>query len=86
MVDTAARLTDAVLPAVPVRQWVLSLPIEIRYRLAYDGPLQNLSLPLPGRFLRINECIRDNDLFNERLKGSLFFVDFAGALKNTHTA
>jgi hypothetical protein len=39
MTDTAARLTDAVLPAVPVRQWVLSLPIEIRYRLAYDDPL-----------------------------------------------
>jgi hypothetical protein len=39
MTDTAARLTDAVLPAVPVRQWVLSLPIEIGYRLAYDGPL-----------------------------------------------
>ena len=39
MSDTAARLSDAVLPAVPVRQWVLSLPIEIRYRLAYDGPL-----------------------------------------------
>ena len=37
--DTAARLTDAVLPGVPVRQWVLSLPIEIRYRLAYDGPV-----------------------------------------------
>ena len=27
MTDTAARLTDAVLPAVPVRQWVLSLPL-----------------------------------------------------------
>ncbi|MBC8254802.1 MAG: transposase [Ardenticatenia bacterium] len=39
MVDTAARLTDELLPAVPVRQWVLSLPLEIRYRLAYDGPL-----------------------------------------------
>ena len=39
MVDTAARLADEILPAVPVRQWVLSLQIEIRYRLAYDGPL-----------------------------------------------
>ena len=39
MTATAAHLTDAVLPAVAVRQWVLSLPIEIRYRLAYDGPL-----------------------------------------------
>ena len=39
MVDTAARLADQVLPPVPVRQWVLSLPFEIRYRLAYDGKL-----------------------------------------------
>ena len=37
MADTAARLVDEVLPRVPVRQWVLSLPYEIRYRLAYDG-------------------------------------------------
>ena len=35
--DTAARLTDDVFPRVPVRQWVLSFPYEIRYRLAYDG-------------------------------------------------
>lgn len=39
MVDTAARLTDEILPQVPVRQWVLSLPFEIRYRLAWDGDL-----------------------------------------------
>ena len=39
MADTAARLVDQVFPCVPVRQWVLSFPIEIRYRLAYDGPL-----------------------------------------------
>ena len=40
MADTAARLVDDVFPPnVPVRQWVLSLPIEIRYRLAYDGKL-----------------------------------------------
>ena len=39
MVDTAARLVDEVLPQVPVRQFVLSLPFEIRYRLAYDGKL-----------------------------------------------
>ena len=39
MTATAARLTDAVLPAVAVRQWILSLSIEICYRLAYDGLL-----------------------------------------------
>ena len=37
MADTAARLVDEVLPRVPVRQWVLSFPYEIRYRRAYDG-------------------------------------------------
>ena len=39
MVDTAARLVDEVLPQVPVRQFVLSLPFEIRYRVAWDGKL-----------------------------------------------
>jgi hypothetical protein len=39
MADTAAHLVDHVLPHAPVRQWVLSLPYELRYRLAWDGPL-----------------------------------------------
>jgi hypothetical protein len=30
---------DRVLPWVPVRQWVLSLPFALRYRLAYDARL-----------------------------------------------
>jgi hypothetical protein len=32
MADTAARLVEEVLPQVPVRQFVLSLPFEIRLR------------------------------------------------------
>ena len=39
MADTAAHLVDNVFPHVPVRQWVLSLPFEIRYRLSYDKRL-----------------------------------------------
>ena len=39
MADTDAHLVDNVFPEVPVRQWVLSLPIEIRYRLSYDKRL-----------------------------------------------
>ena len=39
MADTAAHLVDRVLPQVPVRQWVLSLPFALRYRLAYDAKL-----------------------------------------------
>jgi hypothetical protein len=39
MADTAAHLVDRVLPEVPFRQWVLSLPFALRYRLAYDSRL-----------------------------------------------
>jgi hypothetical protein len=39
MAETAAHLVDHVLPEVPVRQWVLSIPFALRYRLAYDSRL-----------------------------------------------
>src|SRR4029450_8146174 len=39
MADTAAHLALRVLPAVPVRQWVLTLPYALRYRCAYDRAL-----------------------------------------------
>jgi hypothetical protein len=39
MADTAAHLVDRVFPEVPIRQWVLSLPFALRYRLAYDARL-----------------------------------------------
>jgi hypothetical protein len=34
MTAHAAQLVEAVLPRVPVRQWVLTLPYRLRYRLA----------------------------------------------------
>jgi len=39
MADTAAWLVDRVLPYVPVRQWVLTLPYPLRYRCAWDAQL-----------------------------------------------
>ncbi len=39
MADTAARLVDHVLPHVPYRQWVLTLPVPVRYLVAYDATL-----------------------------------------------
>ena len=39
MAETAANLVEHVLPAVPLRQWVLTLPFALRSRLAYDGEL-----------------------------------------------
>jgi hypothetical protein len=48
MADTAAHLVDRVLPEVPIRQWVLTLPIPLRYRVAYDRDLCSAVL---GAFL-----------------------------------
>ena len=39
MTERAAHLVDHVFPRVPVRQWVLSLPHRLRYRLAWDHAL-----------------------------------------------
>lgn len=50
MFDTAAHLIDRVLPHVPIRQWVLSLPLPIRPMLAYDSELSRATLTT---FLRV---------------------------------
>lgn len=39
MANTAAHLVDRVLPAVPVRQWVLSMPWELRPLAAFKAPV-----------------------------------------------
>lgn len=39
MTELAAQLVDRVMPDVPVRQWVLSLPWSLRYQLAFDAAL-----------------------------------------------
>jgi len=39
MTERAAHAVDWVLPHVPVRQWVLSLPHQVRYLLAWDHGL-----------------------------------------------
>ncbi len=42
MTETAAHLCDHVLPEVPVRQWVLSLPHSIRFLMARDPAVLRL--------------------------------------------
>ena len=39
MADTAAHLVDRVIPEVPIRQWVLTLPYPLRYRCAWNASL-----------------------------------------------
>jgi len=49
MAERAAHLVDHVFPAVPVRQWVLSLPHRLRYRLAWN---HDLCRAIVGRTMR----------------------------------
>ena len=44
MAEVAAHLVDRVLPRVPVRQWVLTLPMGLRYLMAYDNDLTSAVL------------------------------------------
>ena len=52
MTERAAHLVDQALPRAPVRQWVLSLPFELRYRLAWDHRLCRAVLAVYTRALR----------------------------------
>jgi hypothetical protein len=51
MAERAAPLVDEVLPRVPVRQWVLTLPYRLRYRLAWDHALCRAVLGVYARAL-----------------------------------
>ena len=55
MVETAAHLTDHVLPDLPVRQWVLAVPKRLRYFLQRDADLQGAALRLFLRALAISQ-------------------------------
>ncbi len=41
MSETATRLSDLIIPKIPTRQWVLSLPAPLRYLVAYDNKALN---------------------------------------------
>jgi len=52
MTERAAQLVDAVLPWVPVRQWVLTVPYRLRYQMAWDHGLSRAVLGVYARVLR----------------------------------
>ena len=44
MVETAAHLSDHVLPLLPLRQWVLSIPKRLHYFLPDDVVLRGATM------------------------------------------
>jgi hypothetical protein len=51
MTERAAHLVDEVLPRVPVRQWVLTMPYRLRYQLAWNHGLSRAVLRVYTRVL-----------------------------------
>jgi hypothetical protein len=86
MADTAAHLVDRVLPEVPVRQWVLSLPFALRYRLAYDAALTAAVLGVFVRavFASLRRRARTQWGVNRGRCGSVTFVQRFGDALNVN--
>jgi hypothetical protein len=51
MTERPAHLIDAVLPSVPVRQWVLTVPYRLRYQMAWNHGLSCAVLRVYARAL-----------------------------------
>jgi hypothetical protein len=81
MADTAAHLVDRVLPEVPVRQWVLSLPFPLRYRMAYDAGLTReiLNLFLRTLFASLRRRARKRWGIRGGQRGAVTFVQRFGS-------
>ena len=88
MADTAAHLVDRVFPTVPIRQWVLSLPFSLRYRLAYDSGLVRdvLKIFIQTIFSSLRRRARRSSGIRKAKCGGVTFVQrFGGAINlNIH--
>ncbi len=84
MVETAAHLVDHVIPSLPVRQWVLSVPKRLRPYLQYDPKVQNLALHI---FMSaIEQALRRSSpgAGLDARCGAVVFIHRFGALLNEH--
>jgi len=88
MAETAAHLVDRVLPEAPVRQWVLTLPFALRYRLAYDAALTSVVLRefVRGVFASYRRRARQRGPIRRPRGGAVTFIQrFGDALNlNVH--
>jgi hypothetical protein len=84
MVATAAHLSDHVLPPLPLRQWVLSVPKRLRYFLHDDAALQGVIVRILLR--AVERCLREHSPGSSvaaRL-GAVVFIHRFGSSLNAH--
>src|SRR5436309_11868758 len=86
MADTAAHLVERVFPWVPVRQWVLSLPFKLRYRMAYDSEFlaDILNIFVRAVFDELRRRARESSGLKQLQCGAVTFVQRFGSAVNLH--
>jgi hypothetical protein len=87
MAERAAHLVDRVLPDVPVRQWVLSLPHRLRYLLAWDHGLCRAVAGVLAQavFRRLRDRAGESGILRGRAGGVVVIQRFGSALNlNLH--
>ena len=84
MVATAAHLVDHVLPPLPLRQWVLSVPKRLRYFLQDDTLLQGVVVRILLR--AIERGLREHSPGSSAAArlGAVVFIHRFGAALNAH--
>jgi len=82
MVETAQHLISAVIPHVPVRQWVLSLPILLRYLLAAQPQLLNPLLEIIHRAINSHLLKKAGLKTTEGQSGGVTFIQRFGFALN----
>ena len=87
MTERTAHLVDEVLPDVPVRQWVLSVPYRLRYLLAWDHDLCRAVAAILSRaiFRVLRERATDAGVEGGQGGGVVVIQRFGGSLNlNVH--
>jgi len=81
MADCAAHLVDRVLPIAPYRQWTLSLPYDVRFRVGYDKTLLGQVLSIYVRTISAYQRLRARRLgINRPLTGAVTLCQRYGSI------
>jgi len=84
MVETAAHMIDAVLPRVPYRQWVLSVPKRIRWHMREKPEVTSGLLQVFLRAVETTVRQRSPDAPSGARFGAIAFTHRFGSFLNSH--
>ena len=82
MVDSAALLVDEVLPRAPYRQWVLSVPFQLRFLFASYPELMSKALAIVYRIIATWLIHRGGFTHNTAHTGAVNFIQRFGSALN----